>query len=152
MEIYEIVNPSDPITFEAKDDLVAEACCLLVGDGKYGLTRKGGNDEDEDIGAMIAFMGGDNAEAYLKDRFGDLGEFYKEHSLDMAAALDSFLTMDTGERKDYKLAIEMIDDPEKKQKYRDEVQGRRRSSMNDIAGYAWKYAGKFREKAKSNCP
>lgn len=39
MNTYEITNPSDPITVQADEDLVAAAAALLLGHGKYGARR-----------------------------------------------------------------------------------------------------------------
>jgi hypothetical protein len=39
MNTYEISNPSDPITIQADDDMVAAAAGLLLGEGRYGIKR-----------------------------------------------------------------------------------------------------------------
>lgn len=35
--IYEVINPSDVVTFEADDLAIARAAVLLVGRGQYGI-------------------------------------------------------------------------------------------------------------------
>lgn len=40
MQIYEVSNPSDPITMAAEIDAVAACAGLLLGRGKYGVNRK----------------------------------------------------------------------------------------------------------------
>lgn len=40
---YEITNPSDPYTIESDDPTLAIICCLLLGEGRYGLKDGQGN-------------------------------------------------------------------------------------------------------------
>lgn len=37
--MYELINPSDPIVFEADNDKVAQLSALFVGNGKHGVTE-----------------------------------------------------------------------------------------------------------------
>ena len=55
MKLYEFVNPSDPITFYAPDNDIAEAITLFVGNGKVGL-RAIDNSKVPDT--LTAFSGG----------------------------------------------------------------------------------------------
>lgn len=38
--IYEVINPSDAITFKAEDEKLAVATVILLGEGQYGLHRE----------------------------------------------------------------------------------------------------------------
>ena len=135
--IFEISNPSDPITFEADDLNVARAVVLLLGHGKYGLEQIGG---ESSLVPFLMFCGEKEVEDYLKDTFGNYSDYLIEHHAEIVKALESVLTMKAGPRQNYMLAMSLIDDPIKRQKYRDEIQDRERSSMNDIAGRAWQIA------------
>lgn len=141
-KVYEIINPSDPYTFRASDDKVAEAVVLLVGDGAYGCLRV---EDDETIGRMLAFIGKGEAEKYIEENFGNLGDYLRANKDEIIAALDSVLCMSAGQRFTYESALELIEGEEKKKAYRDGVHDKLRSSMNDIGAYAWKLAARFRE-------
>ena len=140
-ELYEIINPSDPYTFRASDDKVAEAVVLILGEGKYACRRCS---DGEDIGAMIAFIGKADAEKYIEENFGNLGQWLKAHRDEITEAMESVLCMGVGQRYTYESALELIEGDEKKKKYRDDVHDKLRSSMNDIGGYAWKLAAAYR--------
>jgi hypothetical protein len=43
MNLYELVIPSDPISFYAEDEKDAYACAILIGSGKAGCKRIKGN-------------------------------------------------------------------------------------------------------------
>lgn len=54
--IYELINPSDKITFEADDDNVAKAAGLIVGHGKFGVSKyKEDNTEDTILDIYMQF-------------------------------------------------------------------------------------------------
>lgn len=40
--IYEVINPSDPVTFTADDDNVAAIAVLVLGKGAFGCIKEGG--------------------------------------------------------------------------------------------------------------
>lgn len=65
--IYELINPSDALTFEAEDHRVAISVVLALGGGMYGAEASNG---DKDLRVPILMFEG-NTEAYLKKWFGE---------------------------------------------------------------------------------
>lgn len=66
MKLYEFITPSDPITFYAPDNDIAEAIGLFVGNGKANIKAI---DNSETPDTMTAFTGGlqnDQAERVKK--------------------------------------------------------------------------------------
>jgi hypothetical protein len=88
MERYELSNPSDPCFFDAEDDKVAMAVCLLVGRGNYPLLRDG-----ENLGGLLLFMDDHAVESCLVKWFGsNLSDFLNDHKGEVRAALMSVVT------------------------------------------------------------
>lgn len=135
MTEYELINPSDPYTFEAEDFETAALVCFIMGSGYYGAEPKDGGEE-----VPIFIFGG--AESWYKATFGTTFE----ESIDdpekvarLSKALASMMLGDFEDRAKYNAALEAIDDPEKRAAFIDEWQGRC-SSLNDIGGRAHKLA------------
>ncbi len=57
MKLYELITPSDPITFYAPDNDIAEAIALFVGNGKAGLEFADRKDKSELPSTMTAISG-----------------------------------------------------------------------------------------------
>ena len=55
MKLYELITPSDPITFYAPDNDIAEAIALFVGNGKAGLKFADKRDKGKIPNTMTAF-------------------------------------------------------------------------------------------------
>lgn len=114
--VYEIVNPSDPYTLEAGDLKIAAIACVLLGQGQYALRTL----EGETVVPLFLFGG---ANVWFMEKFGtSLQEVYDSIMDNSPAALAACLE-----------SVKMPD-------------GRERSSMNDIGGYAAEMAGKIRER------
>lgn len=141
LPIYEIINPSDKYTFRAKDDTVAFAVVLLLGEGKYACLRVG---DGETIGGMLAFASKEVVDKIMSDFFGDIGTWLKENRSDMIEAFDSVLCMGASDRTLYEEAIKDKTGDERIA-FRDKVHDERRSSMNNIGAFAWRYAAAYRE-------
>jgi hypothetical protein len=80
--LYEISNPSDAITIEHDDEMVASVAVLFVGKGAYGLKRTDGTQ------AMPIFLLG-GAQDWLASRSIDLDSYVPAHLADIASALES---------------------------------------------------------------
>ncbi len=144
--IWELINPSDPYTFEADDEAVAAFVCLILGRGAYGLD---GETEETENFVPLFILGGNPIE-WFEERY-DVAFSDMLKDLRVADALDSMLVCGRRDRQSFKDAIKYIDDPEKIKAYRDEFHDKRRGSLNDIGGHAYDLAAKFRaiiEKAK----
>jgi hypothetical protein len=139
--LYELIQPSDAVTFHAPDDNVARAVCLMLGNGQYGINNEAG----EKVDAFLIFCGEEKATERLHSWFGpDVAAWMKAHEPEIAEALESVMTISTRERGMFERALSAIDDPAKRKAFRDETHDRNRSSMNNIAGRAWKLAAELR--------
>jgi hypothetical protein len=142
--VWEIINPSDAYTIEAPDFRTAAAAVLVLGEGKYGLRPE---DEDEGESMPLFLFGGH--EGFLATHFGGedgLGEFIRDNPGPLADAFDSVLLGRFDRRRDYKAALAAIDDPVKREQFRDAWHDNR-SSLNDIGGRARDIARHLRGRA-----
>ena len=131
---YELINPSDKYTFIAKNKEVAALVVLSLSKGYGAVTEN--NDENQNIPVLLF----DNEDEWFKNEFGkDIEESLNENKVNLSEALDSFMLGGFEDRKRYKLALESIDDDEKREAFKAKWQDAR-TSMNDIGGYAHKLA------------
>lgn len=132
-EYYELINPSDPYIFKAKNHKIAALTVFVLGTN-YGATSQSGDYEVP----IFLFDGIKSAELWFKQEFSeDIYESLRENRLDVADALLSFMYGHFKDVKRYEAALKAIDDPEKKEKFIEEWQDGR-SSLNDIGTYAHK--------------
>ena len=143
MSEFEIINPSDRYTLLADDFQLACVVCMLLGNGRYGLQEIGG-----DRHMPILFLGG--GDEWAQATFGkSITELLEQTTKDRpalagwAGCLESVLI---GDRATYNAALSKIDDPAKRAAWRDEWHDRHRSSINDIGGFAYKWAANIRAK------
>lgn len=136
MPLYELINPSDPYTFEAPNlEVASVAACLLS--TRFGAKPVG----DEDSESTPVLVGWDE---WLNTRGID-GEWIKSHRIEIAAALDSFLIGKPGDRADVEDMLAEL--PEEKRKaWRAHRQDRHRTSMNRIGEEAYQLAEQLRGK------
>ena len=134
MKLFRLINPSDPYTFYAPSIEVAGlAVCMLS--PQYGAAQVGGENPEQ---TPIMF----GWDLWLQDR-GINQQWIGEHQLEVAAALESVLIGDPGERRD-------LDELQKRMtaeewtEYIAERHDRLRTSMNDIGGFAHALAARLR--------
>lgn len=121
---YELINPSDPYTFIAKDYETAALTIFCIST-TYGAKPKEGENE-----VPIFIFGGSSK--WYKETFGrspDNG--LAEKRQDVADALASMMLGNFEDRRRYEIALSAIDDPEKKTRFIEEWQDAH-SSLNDI--------------------
>jgi hypothetical protein len=150
MELYELINPSDCVTFHAPSNQVAIAVSLLVGRGQYPARRCS---DDTSVGGLLLFATEEQTEAMLAKWFVGvaLEAWIDAHRDEVIAALEDCATMSVSDRQTYDAACAAITEPSKLATFKAEVQDKKRTSMNDISGYAWKMAAKMRgEKPKDD--
>jgi hypothetical protein len=88
---YEIINPSDKCYISSENEKVAKFCCLLLGDGRYGLK----NAETGETVFSIYLFG--ISEDEVNNQFGEPLEQFLEHNKKQIA--DCFNTFEyAGER------------------------------------------------------
>jgi hypothetical protein len=140
--LYEIINPSDPYTFNADDVAIARFVVLALGSGQYD----GEDEQGNSIGAMMLFMDEDETKAKLNEFFGGhgLAVFRDQHREEIIAALESVMIYNRSERAAYDEAVKIMT-PDQVAEYRLKVHDKNRSSLNDIGSRAWKYAADLRK-------
>lgn len=145
--IYEIINMSDPYTIEAKSLDVAAVACLFLGRGQYAFDPIDDNESAEV--PMFMFGGTDEwCQNHFHESFQSMVDrVTKEKAVELAECFESCLIGKFAERKTYQAGIELIDDPEKREKWRNKWLEDRRSSMNNIGARAYEMAKKLREGA-----
>lgn len=141
--LYELINPSDPYTCRADDPKAAMAVALVLGNGKMGLRDQ----EGEEYATLIMFMKEDALEEHLVHLFGEggLGGFMEANAPAVADCLDSVMSVGFSERRTFDEAIKAIESDDRRDEYRAKIHDANRSSVNDFASYAWKYAASLRE-------
>ena len=134
MPIYELINPSDPYTFEAPNIEVAGAAVVLLSTN-FGAVRVG-DDVDERTPMLFGW------DDWLAERGIDT-DWVDDRAEEIADALDSFLIGSLSARQD---VLDMLDElpEENRQSWRDRRQDRHRSSMNQIGEAAYQTAMSLR--------
>ena len=123
--IYELINPSDQISFEADEHRIAICCVMMVGDGAYGAEAIG--DKEKDIPLMLYA----DVDRYLRTWFGEDApvDYMQANKATTAKCLRSFLYGKPEDRAKNMLVGNL-----------EESQDKLRSSINDIRGKALKIA------------
>jgi hypothetical protein len=135
--IYEVINPSDCVTFEADELKLAQAACLMVGQGQYGLE----NEESEDVLPILVF--GD-PEPWLKDNgLHPISEFIDDYAAEIAEVLRTFMCCGISDRR---AALKIIDMATDKQKALDVWNDEHRTSLNNICARAYALADSLEKK------
>lgn len=140
-KLYEIINPSDEVHIEAADQMVACVAILFLGEGKYGLQ----NEHGESI-LPLFFFGGH--EGWLAQRgVPDLPEYLVTNVDAIADVLDTATLGSARDYAFYKSAVEAIDDPVKREAFREQWDDKKRSSSNNICAAARSLARALRARA-----
>lgn len=134
MHVYELINPSDPYTFEAPNIEVAGAAVCLLSTG-FGAKRLSG-EVDESTPVLFGW------EEWFKSHGID-STWLNEHGAAVADALDSFLIGDAATRSDTMDMLAQLSE-DKRDAWRSRRQDRHRSSMNDIGEAAYAMAKRLR--------
>lgn len=138
--IYELINPSDPYTFECKSREVA-ALTVMALSPMYGAKT----DNEEDEIPIFVFGARDGFEKWYEENFGrTVEDGVNELFAEMADCLDSFVLGNMSDRKRFLAAVEAITDEEKLKEFKKKWQDSR-SSMNDIGGEAYALAEKMKK-------
>lgn len=126
--LYEFINMSDKITFNALNDDYARAATLLLGNGKAGCKKQDGTSLPY---CMTAFHGEAPQEVYEQ-----IKNMLKNKDKELINTLNSFAVCDFNEREIYENYTQNSTNKEKVQQW-DDVH---RTSMNRFVNYARKLA------------
>lgn len=140
--IWEITNPHDPYTIKADSFLPAAAAVLLIGEGRYGL-------DPVDEGERMPLFLFTDSESWLKEKFGDFGEWLKDTAnvAATAEALDSVMSVGPDERDEFDTYMARLPRPTR-EVYRARLHNNNRSSLGDIGTSAWELAKQLRAVAE----
>lgn len=140
--IFDLINPSDPYTFEANTHLMAALAVCILGHGKYGAQQLDG---DKSL-SVPGFLFGGHDEWFWEHFDADFNTCLEQADRkELADVFDSVLIGDLGVRKDYECRED--GDTESWEERRDRLQFQKRSSINDIGAQAWELAALMREVA-----
>lgn len=141
--LYELINPSDPITFHAADDAVAACVAIAVGEGHFAAKRTGADGDAVDVGGFALFCDEAECERRIEGWLGtSLKEFLGARARDVADALDSLAPVRLEERATYDQLLADCVDPDGVRRIEAD---RRRSGDDDIAGRGWELAAFLRK-------
>lgn len=152
MNIYEITNPSDPITLRAASPTVAALAAAVLGEGAYGV-----QDAQGATVLPVLLLAGPNAtkEALLKVGI-DVADFdgvMTTYMVRLISALESVQACPVVDRNAYELHTGNVFDDERGapvtaplRELRKLYCEKRRSSMNNICAKAWHLAEVLRSK------
>lgn len=139
--IYDLVNPSDPYTFEASSKEVAALVVIRLSTN-YGA--KAVNEEDN-IPVFICFNA-EEIQKWYKDTFGrTIEEGARTLRSEIIKGFESFVLGDRKERECYEAAIAAIDDPQKRSTFITKWDDIKRSSLNNIGGRACEIAQEMKK-------
>lgn len=144
--LFEIANPSDPYTMEAKDFQTACVAACILGEGKLGLTEIGGDH------SMPVFIFGGHDEWFTENFGKDFKTTMEETSKkDIAEALESIFYGYTVERELLEAKKELLP-PDSFLIWKAAYTENHRSSMRNIEWNASKIAESIRAKLNSPQP
>lgn len=153
MQLYELVNPSDPYTMYCDDPAVAAATMLFLGSGQYTLTPFPNLDPLGLAAAVPFFAFGVDVKEWFEENHDieDLDAWLRDHREDIAAVLETVLIG----RPEQRVALdEKLDemDEEDRETFLNERHEKMRSSLNDIGLNAAMLAEALREGFKDEEP
>lgn len=127
MELYEFITPSDPITFYASDNDIAEAIGLVIGGGKAAIAYTDKKRDKEPIpNTMTVFSGWDNGQQ------ARVNKTMEDRTEEVLAAGKTFAVCKPGLRYEY----DKMTDNATNEKEIAEWDDRHRSSMNNWCKFA----------------
>lgn len=141
--IFEVTNPSDPVTIMADDEAVAIVAALFMGNGAYGLVDKQGRT----VLPIFAFASPETPKAWLKDRNLHLDMIIETRQQDLIECLRTALVGGFSDREAFEaILIDGIDHQAAINAWNDS----KRTSTNDICGMAREIAKALEDSVSEN--
>jgi hypothetical protein len=136
MNLYEIITPSDKITFETDNEQALQVGFLMIcQSGMIGLKRL---EDGEHVRPLFA------DEVWASEAIPtDLNQYLDENAWTVADALESILYGDASDRRLFDEATKTMS-PEEKRQFREKWNEEKRTSMTDYGTPALRYADKLR--------
>lgn len=147
---YELINPSDRISFSASSDLVALLAALVVSPD-FGAKRNGFQAGPYMFASSARVL---QDVTNTGDPATSISEALERHREAIADALDTFQIVSIKDRAMYDEALEMVQksDPAAAAAWRAKWLDKKRTSMSNICAYAWEMAASIRESAAEKEP
>lgn len=127
--LYELVNPSDKITFQADNEKVACYCAWTLSSGFWV------QNENWITYWIPAFHGWDSLVEEVISK--DIPKFIEENKNKIKKCFKSFMYWDFQNFKDFQNCLDAITDKEKKIVFLKKHEDNHRSSLNKIVLRAW---------------
>lgn len=132
MNLYELVNPSDVVTFYATDDKTAFSCVLLLSNGSYGCVR-----EDGTRLPTLLLLKENPKQTILDFMEEDPQKWVDQHEKEIGECFSTFQYVSLEGRKDYDEKINALFTEEDKVLFKNKWEDDHRSSMTKIVLGAW---------------
>lgn len=151
--LYELINPSDPITFIAPSYEGAVGAVLAVSNGQCCAQPSYDYYQDAaaDLPEVPLFLFG-GIEEWMEKRGTTLEEFFERHKSDICETLASFCTGTVSERKRIEHTLRFIDDPEKRKEFLADWDDQKRNSLNQFTNYAHTLAAQWQGEDVKDSP
>lgn len=146
-KLWEVINPSDRVTFRTDSLMVATYVTILLGGGKYA-SREILPDGRHGLEVPLFLFGG--VDQFCEENFGVPWEQTEARLIadclpEVIAALRSLIYGDLGDRKLIEELLAALPDDEARTARLVEWNDERRSSMNNIGGRAFAIADRLEE-------
>ena len=82
---YEIINPSDKCFISSENKQIAKFCCMLLGEGKYGLENAETGEE-----AFPIYLFGMSEQTIIEELGESIESFFAHHKKEIADCLKTF--------------------------------------------------------------
>ena len=126
MQLYELIIPSEPVSFYAENDAIAFACAVLLGSGKVGCRKTNGAIVTI-LHTNVAFYA--DANSIIRENLEtELEVFVETHKKEMSNAFKTFAYIKAADRKEYDDACNRIADPVALEEYKHDRENRARKS------------------------
>ena len=146
--LYNLINPSDPVTFKAPSLEAAVGAVMYVSGGQYGADAYGDDDQHLEAYSVPIFMTHrKDMKKWLDGRGESFDSFLERYKDDIVATLNSFVTCSLRERRMYDMAIKAITQEDKRKVFESEWDDKARSSLNQISNYARSAAAQLQGQA-----
>ncbi len=144
---FDLINPSDPYTFDAPDLLIAAVVVVILGHGKYGANEIGGAADASEVVPIMLIGDPDHwfQTACGETLEGALHIAHQPRRNDLIAALRSVTIGSLDERRLLDEALARIEDDDARRKHADQWHDSKRSSINDIGRLARSLADDIEE-------
>ncbi|ANP79293.1 hypothetical protein A134_23045 [Vibrio crassostreae 9CS106] len=142
--IWDVINPSDPVTIKGNDHLTVAVAVCLLGKGHYGAEAI---PRGESSLSVPLFLFG-NIDDWFVDNFDKTFEECLESAdmVEVSKVLDSAAIGNCSIRIGYDKIMARLVSKEERDSWREEFHDKERSSTNNICGRAWSLAELLRTK------